>query len=577
MDAVLASRLTQEADILRKKQDYLNLLTAKRMLWDYRFFAKYGLGLDFPQINDPGVQQALGEFNEAVNTWIRERHFQRTRKNILIVWPRECAKSSSITTVLPAYFHQHDPEMAALIMSAEFEKMGKKFAASVKQHWQNPDNLLNGLRGIHDGRPGRKWSDERMVTSKRTKLHRTDPTLAVASIETGATSGHYDLGIIDDPTTEALVIKHGDKWHSKVWKQITDLNTVIRKDGLLVVVLTRYGGSDFVDRLKENVIKPAVLKLYDNLPDDFEQEWWKYGRYAGWTIIHRQAVSYEADGTEVYNFPEVWPKERIEAVRAQGVQGETFFATQLQNTPSARSDNPVTQEMIDRCQIEFDDVPKQAFNYLTMQMDTAWKDEEAYLEQRGDWNVIQIWAHWQGQVYLVWSWHGRVQEHQFMEAFVRGLQWAKLHGSRVSVCTYDKPTGGQGTNKHRFVSVAHAAGEACPRIIEINRSQKKTGAILNAIGFLQEGRVHVVKGLLGNEELFYEWMNIGYSAHDDHADAAKDVFHEEVYLGHGIATGAPIERRSDDWEPLFPDEDEEGEKDLSLNVGGIIIPMRRAS
>ena len=560
MDVLDQLKNISETD--RTKIELVKHLQARLYMTDYYAHVTENLGLDFDQIKDPEVMNCLYLVGDVVNDWLATRHLQRVRRNLLICEPRECCKSVGVTTSLPSYVHMHGTEMACAIMSAEFEKMGKKFSAAARQHWESKDNKLNAIFGPYHN-PKRKWSDDRMVTAARQKLYRPDPTLSVFSVETGATSGHFDLFIMDDPTTEALMVKHGDRWNQKVWKQYVDLDTVVRKDGLLVVVLTRYSEGDLVGQIIENEIKPAVRNAVllgapkGELPDNFDDEWYKYGKYAGWDIVWRQALTTDESGVETPCFPEIWPIERIQSVRSKGVAGETFFASQLQNTPSKRKDNPVKQEMVDRCQLEWDDIPKQAFSYLTMQMDTAWKDDEAYLRQSGDWNVIQIWAHWQGNVYLVWAWHGLVMEHQFMDQFVRGLQWAKAHDSRIAICTYDKPRGGQGTNKTRFMTAAHAAGENCPRLIEIPRSggmtgkNQKTRNILNEIGYLQDGRVHVLKGLEGNQELFYEWLHIGYSPHDDHADTAKDVFHEDVYLGFGVATGAPTERRHDRWEPAM--------------------------
>jgi phage terminase large subunit-like protein len=433
---------------------------------------------------------------------------------------------------------------------------------------------------FHAPNSKRKWTEDFSNTDIRLDLSRKDPTLRVFSVLTGGTSGHYELVVLDDPITKELVGRFGKTWFDKVWDHYVSLGYVVKQNGLFILVMTRYGEDDLCGRIIEREIAPMTRKRIQRgapegeLPEDFYRNWPKYAHLAGWKVIYRQAYDedvYDPDvpGDEGCYFPIVWPKERIEAER---LKSDSDVAAQLQNTPAKRKDNPIQQHHIDRAVLDPEAIPPSAYDWVTCHMDVAWKDDENYRKQRGDWNVIQLWGHADGVVYLLWAWHSRTStQNEFGEAFIRGLQWAKLSSidAKIRVGTYDKERGGHtGAVKEFLERVAHLNGLRCPRLLPLNRPRgmNNTARILSVVGYWQDGRVKVPLEVEGAKELVHEMLTIDFSRHDDHASAAADVWHDDVLRPIGRVRSQQERQKSYNWTPAVPGElEDEDEMDLVDN------------
>jgi hypothetical protein len=549
---------------------------------------------DIPSIKDPSVEQYVREAGDYVNEWIDGGLVggtQRTFKKLMIIVPRECMKTTCITQSIPQYAHLHDPEIAMAICSYN-DDAANPMANSIKATWEgSPDHaILTKVFGefrIENSR--RKWTEDNSVTDMRRNLNRKDPTLRVFSVLTGGTSGHYELVILDDPITKELVGRFGKTWFDKVWDHYISLGYVVKQNGLFVLVMTRYGEDDLCGRIIEREIAPSVRKNIQQgapvgeLPTDFYQNWHqdRYAKLAGWKVIYRQAYDetvYDSDtpGDEGCIFPIVWPKERIEAER---MKSDSDVAAQLQNTPSKRRDNPIQQHHIDRAIYNPEETPPAAYDWVTCHMDVAWKDDENYRKQRGDWNVIQMWGHHEGVVYLLWGWHSRSStQTDFGDAFIRGLQWAKLPriDAKIRVGTYDKERGGlSGVVKEYLERVCHLNGMRCPRLLPLNRPRgmNNTARILGVVGYWQDGRVKIPVEVEGAKDLIQEMLTIDFSRYDDHASAAADVWHEDVLKPVGRIRTERERRDNYNWTPAIQGgyAEDDDEMDLIDNRPGRVL------
>ncbi len=574
----------------RAKLELATLLEQKLYLTSFRHFCLGCLGLDFPEIRDPQVQKDLDEvgalvldwlsvwrcMNQKCSNWERDSRGERVRvpstrrdhvcrrqercRIIMLEKPRGTGKSFAHLVPLIVWIHVHESEMAMMIMSAEFERMAKKFSAAIKHHFMGtPDARLNELFGpFYD--PNRKWTDEKMVTARR-KNQAGEATVSVYSVETGATSGHYKFGGLDDPTTKALVDKYGDNWHDKVWAQLTDLrNTVIDRDGLLLMAYTRYAANDQTGRIKEQWVKPAVIKKFGKVPEDFDEKWRKYAKQLrNIDIIARKAVAWDKDGKRYAVYPTIHSLPAIDELRDEGPEGEEFYATQLQNEPFARADNPMTDEVLYRMKVPREKMDVEFLFDFVMNLDFAPKKTTG--EDRGDKAVIEIWGHNEGRICMVWGWSGRVTLREFGDQFVRALQWckrSKIHttadgrqmrvdGRMPRIITCDQPTGDSVSRKPWLIGLAHREGMACPRIIEINRNEgmvgkkKKQRSIEATFPYIIDGRVFVCDDVPILDEFQYELKALGFHDHDDHADAYKDNFHPDVYRPNAKSRHGAVE------------------------------------
>ena len=519
------------------------------------------------EAGDPRVKDTVTDIGLYIRDWLKARTDARAKgqrafsspKKVLYVMPRECMKSAYITAGVPPYAHCWEPDIAVGISSAVHEDMAVKYGKQVAKHWEGKSEhsrLVELFGEFKDPASKLTWKEDSYVSFQRQSGTRRDPTLGVFSVSKGAVGGHFDMIILDDPVTREKVAERGDGWHEKVWEHYHGLYPCVRADGMFILVMTRYGDGDLVGRIVESEIEPAVRALAQvgspkgELPDDFyvDEGWVRYAHLAGWKVIYERAwdgnITSDDASDYTLRFPVVWPRERILAW--MGEKGEEFVMSQLQNLPSKRSDNPIQQETIARAWIKPEDIPPQAWNHLTMHCDLAFKSGEAYIKQRGDYSVIQIWGHHAGHVYLLNGWFGRVKSEAFIAEWLRLWKWAKeTKGSRIRVLTYDKPLGGVGdTIANLFYNAAALEGLGRPRILELQRGQKKIDRILAAAGHWQDGSVHLAEGVYGSKELADQMLKIGYSRYDDLADAAADCFHEEVFRAAQRHSYGPGDRDS---------------------------------
>jgi hypothetical protein len=425
-------------------------------------------------------------------------------------------------------------------MSASWERIS--VPTSIAQRnlltGNTPGNRLVELYGEFKGGRDRKWSDDATTILQRKNIHRREPSYKALSVETGGTSGHYDIVGLDDPTTTEQIIKFGSNYHDKAWLARVALNGLLKPTSLFYLPHTRYAQGDVPGRIAKNEVGNAVIEKFGELPPDFDQDmgWMRYAHLAGWHVIYTDVDSTDADGNVTYNFPTIWNEETIKQVRAQGVQGEAFYWTQLKNRPSKREDRPINEHHIEMMKCSMSDVPKAAFQCLVMVGDMAHKDHQAYAKQSGDRSVIQIWALHGGQAWLVWQWTGRVQSAEFDQQYLRALQWSRLnHDFKPSVSIrrwgYGTPKGGQGTWADHFKRISANNGYVAPAISEIHETRNKWESIMDSplASHVQDGSIHVVEGLPGNSDLFYQLLHWDTSEYDDAVDAMHKIFHPSIW------------------------------------------------
>lgn len=531
-------------------------------------FAKDVLGLDPAVIrgmDDPGVLAAVSELNTELQDWLAKRKSQTRFRKVLWIMPRECFKTTyGSAAVVQA--HCRIPNGAFAISSASYDRMAVPTGRAIREHWEgtNEKSLLVRLFGnFKDPAGRRKWAEDEAITLARRSTTRRDPTLKVFSVETGGTSGHYEMVLLDDPITQEQVHKYGDTWFDRVWTHYNSLRFVVRRDGLLLVICTRYGDQDLVGRLIEREIEPRVRKWWKNarrtyneeelrgsdLPPDFHEKWFlpKYAGQAGWKVIFRDAE--REDGEP--RFPVVWPKERMADVRFNDPVGAS---TQLDNRPWSRADSPVVQVHIDRTWEEPHQVPPLAYTHLTLHGDTAFKDAEARMRARGDWNVLFGVGHAEGHIHLVWGWHSKTaDEGEFADQLIRAVQWAaSTHRARFGCLTLDKTVGSTGGMTRNFlIARCNASGVRCPNVVELKRDASRTvgsgrrrvkANILASAGYWQDSRVHLVRGVQGADEAAWEMLNMLGHGTDDHADCLSDAFNEEIYKPERRSTQTALEK-----------------------------------
>lgn len=512
---------------------------------DYPFFVTKALGHDFPEIWDPTVQKRLKKTGEIFKDWVLTRGSQKKFRKVMFANPRGTCKSAGTTIPLVPFAHLHDTEIAAMVMSAAYEQMALKFTDTVRQVWggESPTSRLVDLFGPFA--PGdtrsRPWSKEKMVTLRREQLAHADPTLAAYSVAKGPTSGHFKLGVMDDPTTEELMERDAG-WLDKVWDAYQRMPFVLDNDALFVLICTRYDDNDIIGRIIQQEIEPRVRDEYGEIPDDFDYDrgWIKYAHLAEWEVFYDSVYdNYDYDkkrGDVVY--PVIWPVERIEDVR-KTQRGEAMFWKQLQQKPAARDDAPIVQEQINRLYKEtLRECPETALKTIDLHCDFAFKDAAAYQKQSGDWGVIHVCAKEGGYVHRLDGYRGRDSQKEFGKHLMRFIEWVYYDlKSKIRYITYEQSVGhGSGDESTRlWLHQLMMQNPDLPRAVPFPIKRHKQGnksklqRIMDTNWAWQEGYVVLYREAQHNYPLTYQMLNQGYSQYDDDADAFADAFHEDLY------------------------------------------------
>jgi len=536
--------LSQIAGNAEREAELLTLLRMEDWLTDLHKFSVECLG------NGPQTAEGLA-FNleprvAAYTKWVGQRVLQwledrkagtvKSRRKIMVLVPRECGKTTNITTTLPVWLQCHDPNVSVVIDAAKVRNMADKMLGVVKEHMMGNrgTSMLHETFGEDFYNPKRAWNDTVIVSGHRVDMARKDPTVMATSVEIGMTGGHPDVWIWDDPVTRELA---NDSWYKTCWDHYLGTFPIVSVNGLFILVMTRYGDGDPCGRIIQEEIAPATVKALGELPDDFRNNWHTYAHYAGWDVWLDHGRNPD-DPDELY-YPSIWTPERI---REYENVSPAEFAAQVMNMPGRREDQPLKEEHVERLWIDFEDVPPEVWNNIYIHMDLAWKDSKAYKEGRGDWTVIQVWGddNEGRSYYLPMAYRGRHMQHQFKDYWLTIMQQLIAKRAVVRLMTYDKPKGGMGDSVAAwFRDTAVKAGFPCPPINEMSRPGQdiKDDRCMLASRYWIDGTVRLVRHAPEVNVLVDEMLGIGTTRFDDMRDAAADHFHSEVRIPRARSLG----------------------------------------
>lgn len=517
----------------------------REKLWP---FLLYGFGIQAYMDNHPAnrwcvarVHKPLADWLEFhIKDWLRTRHVRRTPKKCMIVVPRGFGKTTLITKGAQAWLHLLDPDLSTITDSVTTEKSWE-FLQAIKNvmDGQDPNAWFTRLYG--DWRdPGRPWKQGFMTHALRQSLAAEAASMVCSSVEKGITGKHPDALFVDDPIVQEKLVE-GMNWIDKVNKHMDAMIPALRQDGLLVATATRYHDADWLGRYMRD---EGVASITGHQPPYLDFSLDERGQ---WHLYFLQARRH--DGKPV--LPEVWSDEALSAYERKN---SLDYMAQMMNDPGTGEHMPLTREQLEVMMVEPKDVPGNL--RISIHCDTAWKDRATI--GKGDYNVIQVWGHaadGSGEVYYLEGHRSNAwRAEEFLDTLVGIIQKVKKErGVRPFVITDEKVLGGKNDIFENLVwSHCAAAGVVAPPVLLLARGNKrKSVRIREAVGYWVNGKVRLVRRSPGLEALVSEMLRIDVSAHDDMADAAADVFHEEVYtpetvIGRENAQGPPPRRPWDE-------------------------------
>jgi len=561
MTQITGSNVDLIDEALVDEKDEADLLIMTRIhewMSDLYLFSLECLG-NSPETNEklagnlePRVAHYTRWVGDRVLDWMANRRTQKVRRKLMVLVPRECYKTTNLTTSLPVWLQLHDPDISVVIDMAKMRNMADKTLAVVKEHMLGgrPTSKLYETFGDNWYNPKRTWNDGAIIGGKRIDMARRDKTVEITSVDVGATGSHPDVWIWDDPVTRELA---NETWYKQCWDHYLGTFPIVRTDGLFILVMTRYGEGDPCGRIVDEEIAPKVIAALGELPEDFRRNWPNYAHYANWDVLLDHGRNPE-DESDLY-YPLIWPQERIEEYEAVA---PAEFAAQVMNMPGERTDAPLQREHVDRMWIDYENVPSDVWNNIYIHMDMAWKNAKNYKLGIGDYSVIQVWGQDNNgySYFLPIGYRGKHMQEQFGHEFLLVLQQLAKKRARIRLMTYDKTTGGHGDAVSAwFRDLCVKNRYPCPAVLEIQRNSQdaKDNDCIMASRYWIDGTVKLVRYAPNVNVLVDEMLGIGVTRFDDMRDAAAAQFNPGVtYKRPNVSGFQPgHEQLSKPWERYF--------------------------
>jgi hypothetical protein len=530
-------------------------LNAERELWadicreSFWWFLNIAWGAYFYMEDNPSdrwltvrVHKPICEwFENHVKEWERNRGAGiKERKKLAIIIPRNFGKTVTFTKSGSLWEHVRNPNLSSYIGSEVLTK-AMDFLRPIKTVMSGDDPYARfaWLYGNWYS-PDRVWTHGTVVHSARSTTGRSEPSFGTWGVEGGITGAHPDWGSLDDPLSEEK-IKESGNWLTTVNQSVAALRPAFRTDSFFMLSLTRYRDNDVAG----TYLKLEGVASWNGHPctnSDLEP------RDGGsWHVWFLQA--YNSDGTAT--LPEVWPLKQLKEYEHDH---PAEFAAQMMNEPGSGEHMELTIEQIAQLWVNKEHVPDHLT--LTLHLDTAFKTNKT--RGSGDESVFELWGHdprGNGDVYYLEGYgNNRWRMEEYIDEIIKLVQRLKSQGKRLRLITDDKEMGGKtGSWENALISNFHGSGLKLPRFIPLARQgTQKIVRMREAANFWVDGHVRLVRGAPGAEKLVHQMVRLGVSAHDDWADAAADVFADEVYkpmlLGRSV-------KSNDKNVPLQPGDD----------------------
>ena len=486
------------------------------------------------------------------------------RYYIAVVWPRQFGKTVIATKAATLWTHLADPDMSTLFFSAT-HPLSKAILGSV-QEVINGKNKLSWFTWLYGNwqDPNRKWDKQECVHGYREMTSLSEPSFDTTGVEIGMTGYHHDQHIIDDPIY-ANKLREGGNYMTVVHTAVDACYNALKPNGLMMMDLTRYLDDDVAGRhhKREGIASWAGMAcpnmtLFERVP--LGQGVWHINF---WQTEDEDASARE--GRIVPTLPEVYNAQKIKDHKARAPED---FACQQQNNPGSGEHSPLVERQIHDIFFDYKALhPRTGLmnnNFLigsvsaSVHIDTAFKKKDSI--GQGDDSAIVVWLHDErpnGLIYLdtdLLRASNEWRAEDFHAELIRVCVNLRMRGIRIKCVTDESDGGGKGDVYPSVLrAVLNGAGFYVP-IHQLNRQgTKKRSRIRKAAAYWAEGFVRVLlrrpcqcpMDLPALEcphwrtpaivlKFFNQMLRIDAVDHDDLADAAADVFVEEVPGGGRI-------------------------------------------
>lgn len=519
-------------------------------LWQ---FVNKGWGAEFYLRAHPEVPQWLFEpVHRRYCAWL-QKHLLRWKMlsrsghvgiyHIASILPRGYGKTVCASKSGSAWTHIDEPDMSTLycsdtatlsrdIMQAVGAVMGGKSKDEKDTGW------FQWLYG--NWRQGaQSWTKDSITHGRRTSDNFSEPSLDIASVDSGMTGYHHRQHWWDDPIVKNKLRDGRDAYIRSVHDAVNASFNAIQSNGLMSFVLTRYLDDDVAGRhFKEEGIATWEGMECPHIAAVTEKVEWGKGQ---WHVFFYQT---EDELTGEPTHPKLWTKQKIADAKKRDAED---FACQQQNNPGSGERAPLLESQVPHLYLSYQEFQwKVPIKWATIHIDTAFKRPENV--RKGDDSAIVVWladARDNGVMYLdtdLLKASNEWREEDFNRALVETCLRLRKRGIWIRAITDETEPGGKaGTYKNRILGVLTACGIelGAENFIVLNRRIDKKARIRTGAGVWAEGYVRV---LLWQNEQTKEWtvnpvfrklvsqiVRVDVTKFDDLADAATDGFIPQLW------------------------------------------------
>lgn len=231
-----------EEQVNQLDSESLNHVIKELALNDLFFLAKYLLG--YKDL----TKRTHGEICEVLQD-------QKVKRK-LIVCPRGSFKSSLGVVAFSIFRAIQNPNIRILVDS-ELYTNSSNFIREIRLHLESTalTSLFGEFRTRHD------WASGNLTIAQRTK-NLKESTFSSGGIGTTRVGQHYDLIIMDDMNSNSN--SQTPEACDKVYRHYLYNNAILDPGGEVVVIGTRYSGSDLIQRILENEVGVSDNETYQS-------------------------------------------------------------------------------------------------------------------------------------------------------------------------------------------------------------------------------------------------------------------------------------------------------------------------
>lgn len=506
--------------------------------WGYDYNPKGGMA-PVPWMMDTLHRQMADWFEFHAKDWMRMRMLGLAKpKKIIAVVPRDFGKTTLLTAAGQTWLHVHDPDLATYT-GCDTIPRAREILSTIKTVISGQDTYSNfvDLYGMQES-DDRKWKIDGVVTAARKNLTRRDDSFGIWAVETGMVGLHPDGGFFDDPNTYERMARYA-QWLDIVNNHFATLIPVFQKDAFWCLTATRYGDGDHVGTILQNEGCASMTGM--QMPDV------QVHSGGQWHVFFLDAETEDGQCT----MPTIWPRERIETFKAHNI---VRYYAQVRNNPRRSPYKLLTEDAIRNMVIQPLAPADLKRLRVSLHFDTAFKSPKR--QARADKNVIAAVGHEPKTGRCIFlgartgqDWTDKTFATELLEMY---REWTG-RSAGVFAMTDEEEIGGKPGLWPAFLETAFKLqGLRMPPLHVIRRrtAQSKEDRLLEVAPLWSAGKMSLIAGAPGLDDLVEQMGNIGLTKYDDVADAVGDCFNKDLYkimwAGHKTLASAPAENPFDD-------------------------------